>query len=48
MRYLSLLALLGCTGEEPTPAVQTLSAQGDRLLTLVYTNNLDGEIDPCG
>ncbi len=43
MRYLSLLALLGCTGESPAP-----SADGERMLTLVYTNNLDGEIEPCG
>lgn len=43
MRYLSLLALLGCTGERAPP-----TAAGDRNLTVVYTNNLDGEIEPCG
>lgn len=43
MRHLSLLMLFGCLAEEPVPAIE-----GDRTLTLVYSNNLDGEIEPCG
>ena len=46
MRYLSLLALLGCTGEEVGPS--TAPAGTERALTLVFSNNLDGEIEPCG
>ncbi|MDG1480519.1 MAG: hypothetical protein P8R54_13060 [Myxococcota bacterium] len=43
MRFFSMLALLGCTSEPEPPM-----AAGDRNLTVVYTNNLDGEIEPCG
>ena len=43
MRHLPLLTLLGCTAEELEPA-----AEGERRFTLVYSNNLDGEIEPCG
>lgn len=43
MRHLSLLALLGCTGEVPAPTVD-----GERTITVVYSNNLDGEVEPCG
>lgn len=44
MSSVALIALLaGCTTEEPRPVVV-----GDKALTLVYSNNLDGEIEPCG
>ena len=43
MRHLSLLTLLGCTAEELGPI-----SDGERRFTLVYSNNLDGEIEPCG
>lgn len=33
------MALLGCQSTEPV---------GDRSLTLIYSGNLDGEIEPCG
>jgi hypothetical protein len=43
VRHLPLLTLLGCIAEEPVP-----TTEGERTLTLVYSNNLDGEIEPCG
>lgn len=43
MRYLLLLAPLGCITEDEQP-----STEGERSFTLVYSNNLDGEIEPCG
>ena len=43
MRHLPLLTLLGCTPEE-----RESTAESERRFTLVYSNNLDGEIEPCG
>lgn len=36
-----LLMLTGCTTEPPLEV-------GDKALRLVYSNNLDGETEPCG
>ncbi|MFT4979141.1 MAG: hypothetical protein ACI8S6_005051 [Myxococcota bacterium] len=38
---LSVLLMLGCTPELPLE-------QGDAALRLAYSNNLDGETEPCG
>ncbi len=38
---LGLLGLLACEQQEVLP-------QQPRNFSLVYTNNLDGEIEPCG
>ena len=35
--------MMGCRSEPPV-----VSKAGDRALTLIYSNNLDGEIEPCG
>ena len=43
MKHLSLLLLISCAAEEPSPI-----SNGERQVTLVYSNNLDGEIEPCG
>lgn len=37
----SVLALLGGCGHPTEPV-------GPREFTIVYTNNVDGEIEPCG
>ena len=50
-----LSLILGCTlsGEAPSPALEppaevAVIEETERQLALVYTNNLDGEIEPCG
>ena len=48
LAILSTLVLPGCTGEQPEPAQQGSISGEARALTLVYSNNLDGEIEPCG
>ena len=49
LAILSTLVLPGCTGELSEPVQQPGSISGEaRALTLVYSNNLDGEIEPCG
>ncbi len=36
---LSLFALIACSGSATTP---------EGVITLVYSHNVDGEIEPCG
>ena len=43
-----LVTTMGCDGESPQePAPPTASTPAGSL-QLVYSNNLDGEIEPCG
>ena len=39
---LMLISLLACVREE------TLLTEGDKAIHLIYGNNMDGEIEPCG
>ena len=40
--FLMLIFLLACVREE------VLLAEGDKAIHLIYGNNMDGEIEPCG
>jgi hypothetical protein len=43
------LALLACAGSDPAPsAVEHPEDYPHGVPTLVYTHNVDGEIEPCG
>lgn len=41
--FLALVGLAGCWGETQTPVLP-----GGRMFRLVYSANLEGEIEPCG
>jgi len=41
-------ALVLLAGLAPCGAKEAEESGGPRHLALVYTNNLDGEIEPCG
>lgn len=43
-----LLWLLACGQRDATPDPGAPGASGTGAFTLIYTGNLDGEIEPCG
>ena len=45
---ISLLWLLACFSSSKTPDAGPAASVARGSFTLVYTGNLDGEIEPCG
>ena len=45
---ISLLWLLACYQQDATPGAGPAASAAKGSFTLVYTGNVDGEIEPCG
>ncbi len=43
-----LKPVLAAAAESPVPADSAPLTEVEPTLTIVYTNNIDGEIEPCG
>jgi len=54
MKWLIVFFIMSCSGSDQTHSESEahrellLEDRGDLKFTLVYSNNLDGEIEPCG
>ena len=44
----SLALMMGCGGDEVREAGSQRVLSGPRSFRLVYSNNVNGEIEPCG
>lgn len=40
--------LLACSGQDAAPGAAATASAAKGAFTLIYTGNVDGEIEPCG